>query len=418
MKNTIMRLFFASMLVISLAFVLASCGEEPHVHNWGEWQPVEGEEATCVDDGKEFRVCADDPTHTETRDVEATGKHNLAGEYISAPGGHWQLCSVCGEREEVLAHESAGPATTESAELCKHCGYELSPKLNILTNKKIIFIGNSHFFYSDVVLEKAADNTKLSNRQNDKGTFYDIAVANGVAGLKVTNWTYGNHTFKDFFSGDCQANRDCGNGYNHLKDLTDLNYDYVVLQHGPDSADVREEWMEFAMNMFKEANPNVKFILAVPTRTHDGTTSSAKLLHKIKEYETKYNMIVVDWGGLIYDIYTGKVSVPGAKFDHEKDTYVVARSEDDGYHPSLLSGYITSLMIYCAITGEKAVGQSWDYYTDTRIENFLKWKYVIRDTNFVEILNSEPDMLGIQKLIDRYLEEKYYLQYEAPAPQS
>lgn len=330
---------------------------------FGDW--TVSKEATCSAVGEETRTCSTG-THTETRELDKVG-HKYSEIYSFNETAHWRECVYdgCTSKKSPALHKSDAPATTESAEYCKTCGYMMKDKLHMLSNKKIIFIGNSHFFYSDVVLEKKTDNTSLSNRQNDKGTFYDIAEANGAVGLKVTNWTYGNHTFKDFFSGNCQANRDCGNGYNHLKDLTDLNYDYVVLQHGLDSADVREEWMEFAINMFKEANPNVRFILVVPARTHDASTAArAKLLPKIKEYEAKHNMIVVNWGGLVYDIYRGAVKVPGALLTYNKESFVIAKDSSDGYHPNLLAGYITSLMTYCAITGEKAVGQKWNYYTE------------------------------------------------------
>ncbi len=412
----IFKTFVVFVLFIVYIMALSSCNTDKCAHEWGEWQMVDELDSICEDGGEQFRICKLNEEHIQYRTVDPQG-HSYAGEYGSAVGGHWQTCQVdsC-EKINVQAHVSGGEATLESAEYCTVCGWEMSPKINVLTDKKMIIIGNSHFFYSDVVLEKTTYNTSLKNRKNDTGTLYDIAYMNGAINLQITNWTYGNHTFKDLFSGDCQANRECfgqgdkTQGYDHYKDLTDKYYDYVVLQHGPDSADIREEWMEFAMNVFKEANPNVKFILVVPARSHEGT-SATKLLPKIKEYEQRYDMTVVDWGGLISDIYNGIVSVPGAKLTHNKDSYVVARTEDDGYHPSLLAGYAASLMTYCAITGESAVGQSWDYYTDSRIQNFITQKYKIRPTNFDEILESDDDMRGLQTLIDQYLKEKPYLEY-------
>ena len=124
-------------------------------------------------------------------------------------------------------------------------------------------------------------------------------------------------------------------------------------------------------------------------------------------------MTIIDWGDLVYDIYTGAVAVPGAKYIHNKDTYVVARTEADGYHPSLLSGYITSLMTYCAITGESAVGKGYNVFSDETVSNFISLKYKIRPTNFDLILKSSEDMTGIQQLIDQYLEQKYYRTYTA-----
>jgi hypothetical protein len=44
---------------------------DPDAHAWGEW--TETTEPTCTGEGVETRVCANDPSHTETRPVTATG---------------------------------------------------------------------------------------------------------------------------------------------------------------------------------------------------------------------------------------------------------------------------------------------------------------------------------------------------------
>ena len=127
--NKSLFIFLAVILLVLPLFILSSCAPiEEHICNFGEWQAVKGEKATCTEDGKEMRVCADDPSHTEIRDVEAYG-HTLEGDYISSVGGHWQLCSVCGERGSVNEHNPNGPATAESASVCVDCGYEIAPKL-------------------------------------------------------------------------------------------------------------------------------------------------------------------------------------------------------------------------------------------------------------------------------------------------
>ena len=43
-----------------------------HGHDWGEWETAKA--APCTEDGEEQRVCANDPSHVETRLIPATGK--------------------------------------------------------------------------------------------------------------------------------------------------------------------------------------------------------------------------------------------------------------------------------------------------------------------------------------------------------
>ena len=81
-----------------------------------------------------------------------------------------------------------------------------------------------------------------------------------------------------------------------------------------------------------------------------------------------------------------------------------------------IAGYITTLMTYCAITGKSAVGQTYDF-AETTWRSFSEFKnkyytYNGATTNYPEIFKSESDMKGLQTLIDQYLEEKAYREYQ------
>ena len=67
-------------------------------------------------------------------------------------------------------------------------------------------------------------------------------------------------------------------------------------------------------------------------------------------------------------------------------------------------------MIYCAITGDSAVGMPYDFCNDSSIDtrfNFEAYKadkYVYDTfTNFIEIFESNSDMAGLQQLVDQYI---------------
>ena len=112
-------------------------------------------------------------------------------------------------------------------------------------------------------------------------------------------------------------------------------------------------------------------------------------------------------------ILNGSVTVPGAKQTYDKNSFIVK----DGHHPNMLTGYITTLAAYCAITGESAVGQSYDYYFDASlaptidIPGYVDYYYVNgdADSNFPEIFASPDDMKGLQQLLDEYMAKKSYL---------
>lgn len=299
---------------------------------------------------------------------------------------------------------------------------------HVLNGKKFIFIGNSYTYYGQTVLEKNQSVLTQADRSNDKGYFYQLCKANG-AEVNVTNWTFGGHNFNYLFSGKCAAGKGC-DGVDHASYLTDRNYDYVVLQPGS-GVDADTNFLtesEKVMNFFKEANPDTKFVALVSYSCYGTIGSTLNLmknyLNNLKTLASK-GVTVVDWGGLVMNILNKKVQVPNSTIAYTKNTFVVAKSAKDGYHPNLLSGYITTLSTYCAITGESAQGKTYDFCNDPALRpssnhyffNFAN--YVTKfynpaygTTNFTEVFASQNDMKGIQGLIDAHLTAKAYRNYK------
>ena len=120
------------------------------------------------------------------------------------------------------------------------------------------------------------------------------------------------------------------------------------------------------------------------------------------------NVRICNWGGMLHDISQGNTQVPGATLPYLRSSFV--NSLDD-HHENLLAGYITTLFVYCAITGESAVGQPYGFCDDITLnqlfdlEAFREKNYPgsVGQTNFVEIFRSEADMAGLQQLVDEYL---------------
>lgn len=275
---------------------------------------------------------------------------------------------------------------------------------------KVLFIGNSFTYYGRAVQDGNRKNLKLSTRQNDSGFFAQLCKENGM-NVEVTNWTWPTHTLSDIFGGYCTDEK-CQVGIDHLSYLTDRNYDYVIIQEGSAIVD-NLDYVYNVRNIFKEFNPYTEFIVIEQSRAHFNDFARLKQLKVLAQDGFE----IVDWGDLVVDIVKGDASVENAKMQYNQNSFIVSKSATDGYHPNMLSGYITSLMTYCVITGEKAEGQPYSFCGDTtknslfNFDAYYKKYYSYSPSNFIDIFNSDDDMRGIQRLIDRYLSEKPYMYF-------
>ncbi len=300
---------------------------------------------------------------------------------------------------------------------------------HILDGKKVILIGNSFTYYGKTVIDKwnNVDDATMQERFDDKGYFYQLCRQNG-ADVSVTNWTWGGHTLGDTFGGNCKADRG-HDGHDHLSDLKrlcDMNYDYVVIQPGSgDTDDTARESIKQIQDLFKSVNSNVKFIYNIHPRYYlRGTDNDKILLAGVENTAKELGLTVANWGVIVNDIINGTAVVEGSELEYNKNTFIITKSKSDGYHPNMLSGYITTQVLYSTITGQKAEGEDYSFCTDETVHpKFSLQKYLddyykydnisAKDsetkltgdelTTFPEVFASSADMLGIQKIIDSYL---------------
>ena len=361
--------------------------------------------------------------NSDTPDVSTSNQINVCNNHVDKNDDN--KCDVCFIDYEDGCDNHVDKNDDNKCDVC-FIDYEDGCD-NPLDGKKIIFIGDSYTYYGQTVLEKSQTNLTQQSRSGDKGYFYQLCQSNGI-NVEVTNWTFGGHTLDALFGGNCSANRGC-DGEDHKAYLINKFFDYVVIQLGAASSDRFLLDMEIVTSFFKEANPNVKFVVLVPYSNY-GTigstpTLAATALNNLKTVANN-GVVVVDWGGVVMNILDGKTQVSGTNLVYEKNTFVVSKSAKDGYHPNQLSGYITTLMTYCAITGQSAAGQAYDFCNDPSLSpsgvnskffNFDKYistyyTYNEATTNYPEIFASKEDMEGIQKLIDEHLAAKAYMEYD------
>ena len=309
----------------------------------------------------------------------------------------------------LLAGLCAGCANPDTPDTTTSTQATTSQKaVEALNGKKIIFIGNSYTFHGYCLRFIKEAVLTQAERTGDHGYFYQLCKRNG-AEVNITNWCFGGHNLSDIFYEPCTLNKDC-KGTEHKNYLTDTYFDYVVLQPTVEKSYAGDlaAYLKPVMDLFREANPDVKFILHVPHMACEKEYAWVADVDQAKAL----GITVCNWGQMCHDIVQGKTQVPGATQSYGRPTFVVSASESDGYHQNLLVGYLTALMIYSAITGDSPVGRPYDFCDDSTIdpqfnlEDFKNRKYVYEPyTNFIEVFRSEPDMLGLQQLVDQYLKQ-------------
>lgn len=89
---------------------------------------------TCDVCGLYFVAADGSKSITATEIVLPKTDHSWAEGYLSDMIGHWHKCGVCGITSNTEKHASGGAATTERAEICMICGYEIAPKKPAASN--------------------------------------------------------------------------------------------------------------------------------------------------------------------------------------------------------------------------------------------------------------------------------------------
>ena len=282
-----------------------------------------------------------------------------------------------------------------------------------LDGKKIIFIGNSHTYVGNVVSQVYNKNPRLEDRDHNMGLFYLLCKQNGSE-VNVVNWTFSSHGLRSIFGAPCSVTGDCFE-MNHEEYLTDRYYDYVVIQPGVGTASEERiaEDIAYVVDFFRKENPDVKFVLLGNASVY-GNNKTDTLYPGITSYYktlSQQGFIMADWGKLVSDLIHGEVTPEGSQIQYNKNCFIIK----DGFHPNYLSGYIASVMTYCAITGTAASDIPATMFQDSAmtisLDSHLSKSYdnPEYDTNCRIILTTQSELEAIHKLIDQYLTEKPYL---------
>ncbi len=112
------KIIATAAVSVCAVFAVAACGPKgevaQHAHEWGEWTLIVA--PTCEEKGTEKRVCKLDPTHAESRPVDALG-HKWSAGWSQDENGHYHVCeNGCGKHGNEATHSYQDG-------VCTVCGY-------------------------------------------------------------------------------------------------------------------------------------------------------------------------------------------------------------------------------------------------------------------------------------------------------
>lgn len=271
-----------------------------------------------------------------------------------------------------------------------------------LEDKTILIVGNSMVYYGNCVIYGNQGNS-------DYGYFYQI-ISSNEENATVLNYTYPGKTLAYIYE-------------NHLRGLSAEicnEVDYVVMSESThENENLAEDCIQI-MELFQNAE-GFSF-MCHPIMYEKNTESLLNGVSQLREMGVK----IVEWGKLVYDIYTGEVEVPYSSeaydrcsfikdnlgYENGKDS-VGGSKEGDDKHPNPLSGYIASQMLYTAITNRSALYSDYSFCNDNGLHKYFDFEAFIaahyngdKTTNFDRIFQSPNDMVGLQTLINEYNESE------------
>ncbi len=268
-----------------------------------------------------------------------------------------------------------------------------------LEGKTVMLVGNSMLYYGNCVVFGDAG-------KEDYGYFYQLASANGE-NVRVIDSTYSGKTLDYIYS-------------KHLKKISAeerAKVDYVVMSEANKENEDLLGTCKKIMSLFTE---DTKFIYMCNPMMHYNNMES--LLRGVEDLR-KENFDIVDWGKLVYDIYSGKSAVPGGTLKYDFCSFIIDNvdysngnglavdgTKADIKHPNPLSGYLAAQMLYTSITNRSAVYTDYSFCNNSAIDRHfdidafaLKHYTGTKKTNFTDIFRSPADMFGLQTLVDSYL---------------
>jgi hypothetical protein len=264
----------------------------------------------------------------------------------------------------------------------------ISDKMVDISGAKIAVFGNSQIYYGNLVNkdEHACCDSK-SKWGTNNGYLSRIAALDGRS-VEVYNFTHGGKTIQ--YGYQCMLDNLGKKDESFFADI-----DYIIFSQA--GTYTFNNLCSEIFPMFREKFPNAQFFYL--NGYHYATfVQTMKEVGKMP----RYGVTVLDWGNLTRDlIKAGSIAETATSVNDF--SFVL---DDGDTHPNNLSGYIMTVMTYCALTGRSAT----EFNTDFLLENGYKPFFSLDEisnkyntaTNFRSILDSPEDIAAINRIIDEY----------------
>ncbi len=261
-----------------------------------------------------------------------------------------------------------------------------------LDGVRVLFVGNSFTYYGRCTVNR----NNIVN--NDSGYFYQAARAMGDE-VKVSSFTFNGSILRTDSTNrtslyDLMLEK-FPNHYGKGGEMDEFyDQDVVILQQqNVDMANTKSVIRLF-MKLFP---PETQFCVFIH---HSNVQRDQRnVIGAAEALRDEGSVIYLPVGHLLYDVWTGKTAVPGATLTYNQDSFCV-NQDDDRHHPNYLTGYLTALTVYHALTGKSVQDCSHSFVART-----LEYYKNGATSNYPAILSSEEDMRGLKQLVEEYVDK-------------
>ncbi len=261
-----------------------------------------------------------------------------------------------------------------------------------LDGVRVLFVGNSFTYYGRCTVNR----NNIVN--NDSGYFYQAARAMGDE-VKVSSFTFNGSILRTDSTNrtslyDLMLEK-FPNHYGKGGEMDEFyNQDVVILQQQNVDMANTQSVIRLFMKLFP---PETQFCVFIH---HSNVQRNQRnVLGAAEALRDEGSVIYLPVGHLVYDVWTGKTAVPGATLTYNQDSFCV-NQDDDRHHPNYLTGYLTALTVYHALTGQSVQECSHSFVART-----LEYYKNGATSNYPAILSSDADMRGLKQLVEEYVDK-------------
>ena len=95
--------------------------------------------------------------------------HNNTGEWKAGPDGHWYVCTACGVKSQVYAHESGPEATQETAQICVECNFVIKLPLSHVHEFGEVWYDDEEYHWQSCTDSACFETTQMEPHAWDEG---------------------------------------------------------------------------------------------------------------------------------------------------------------------------------------------------------------------------------------------------------